>query len=170
MIMKRGYRSLGELLEVVPGLHGVPQRPYLRCRRSRFERERQRENHPPDQRREFNNLQEPNYLNGPINLDNVERVEVVVGPSSFFQRANTLAATINVITRDTEGTEVIASSGNALPYSGTFMTGHKWGIRRPRQFLVHHGTKDRLRRLERRLPPQYSGQKPDRRTRRAELL
>jgi len=126
MIMQRGYRSLGELLQVVPGF-------------TVFHRDLQfvagvRGLNANDNEKitllingeELNGVNEPGILNGPINLDNVERVEVVVGPSSFFQRANTLAATINVITRDTVGTEVIASSGSALPYSGTFMTGRKW--------------------------------------------
>ena len=126
MIIKRGYRSLGDLLQVVPGFT-------VYHRDLEFVAGVRGLNANDNEKitllingEEFNNLQEPNFLNGPINLDNVDRVEVVVGPSSFFQRANTLAATINVITRDTEGTELIASSGSALPYSGTFMTGHKW--------------------------------------------
>ncbi len=65
-------------------------------------------------------------FNGPINLDSVERVEVVVGPSSFFQRANTLAATINVITRDVQGAEVVDAAGSDVPYSFTAMIGHRW--------------------------------------------
>ena len=126
MIMKRGYRSLGELLQVVPGFT-VFHRDLTFVAGVRGLNANDNEKITLlINGEEFNNLQEPNYLNGPINLDNVDRVEVVVGPSSFFQRANTLAATINVITRDTVGTEVIASSGSALPYSGTFMTGRKW--------------------------------------------
>src|SRR6185312_2663659 len=75
---------------------------------------------------ELNQVHEPDYLNGPINLDNVERVEVVVLPSSFFQQANTLAATINVITRDAVSPEALFGVGSALPYSATFMTGREW--------------------------------------------
>ena len=126
MIMQRGYRSLGDLLQVVPGFT-VFHRDLAFVAGVRGLNANDNEKITLlVNGEELNGVNEPNILNGPINLDNVDRVEVVVGPSSFFQRANTLAATINVITRDTVGTEVIASSGNALPYSGTFMTGRKW--------------------------------------------
>lgn len=59
-------------------------------------------------------------------MDNVEEVEVVVGPSSLFQQANTLAATVNVITKNVEGVEIVGSTGNALPYSVTLMAGKRW--------------------------------------------
>ncbi len=126
MIQKRGYRSLGELLRTVPGF-------------SVFHRDLQfvagvRGLNANDNEKisllvngqNVNNVNEPDFLNGPINLDNVERVEVVVGPSSFFQQANTLAATVNVITKKTEGTEVVLAAGNALKYSATAMTGKQW--------------------------------------------
>ncbi len=71
-------------------------------------------------------LHEQDFLNGPINLDNVERVEVVVGPSSLFEPANTLTATINVITKAVDDVEVTSSYGNYLNYSETLMTGHHW--------------------------------------------
>ena len=126
MIIQRGYRSLGELLQVVPGFT-VFHRDLTFVAGVRGLNANDNEKITLlVNGEELNGLQEPNFLNGPINLDNVERVEVVVGPSSFFQRANTLAATINVITRNTVGTETIASSGNMLPYSGTFMTGRQW--------------------------------------------
>jgi outer membrane receptor for ferrienterochelin and colicin len=125
-IQKRGYRNLGELLQAVPGF-------------TVFHRDLQfvagvRGLNANDNEKitllingqELNGINEPDYLNGPINLDNLERVEVIVGPSSFFQRANTLAATINLITRDVDGCEAILGTGNALPYSGTFMLGHHW--------------------------------------------
>jgi len=93
MIIKRGYRSLGDLLQVVPGFT-------VYHRDLEFVAGVRGLNANDNEKitllingEEFNNLQEPNFLNGPINLDNVDRVEVVVGPSSFFQRANTLAAT-----------------------------------------------------------------------------
>lgn len=78
----------------------------------------------------MNNTHEPDYLNGPINLDSVDRVEVVVGPSAFFQQANTLAATINVITRDVDGGQMVAAAGNVLKYAATAMVGKKWAADR----------------------------------------
>ena len=125
-IQKRGYRNLMELLQAVPGF-------------TVFHRDLQfvagvRGLNANDNEKitllingqELNGINEPDYLDGPINLDNLERVEVVVGPSSFFQRANTLAATINLITRDVNGCETVLAAGNALPFSGTFMLGHHW--------------------------------------------
>ena len=71
-------------------------------------------------------LHEQEFLNGPINLDNLDRVEVVVGSSSFFQQADTLAGTVNLITRNIDGVEAIASAGNYVQYSTTLMAGHRW--------------------------------------------
>lgn len=126
IIQKRGYRSLGELLQTVPGF-------------TVFHRDLQfvagvRGLNANDNEKitllvngqNVNNINEPDFLNGPINLANVERVEVVVGPSSLFQQANTLAATVNVITKDVNGTEVEVATGNDLKYSTTVMTGKKW--------------------------------------------
>jgi outer membrane receptor protein involved in Fe transport len=126
LIQKRGYRSLKELLQIVPGF-------------TVFHRDLQfvagiRGLNANDNEKvtllingeELNQLTEAEFLNGPINLDNVERVEVVVGPSSLFQPANTLAATINVITKNSEGPEVIGAIGNDLPYSATVMDGKRW--------------------------------------------
>ncbi len=126
VIQDRGYRSLGELLQTVPGF-------------TVFHRDldfvvgvRGLNANDNDKVSLLVNgqlvlgLHEQDFLNGPINLDNVERVELVVGPSSFFQQANTLAATINVITKDVEGTELVGAVGNALPYSATLMAGKRW--------------------------------------------
>jgi outer membrane receptor protein involved in Fe transport len=126
VIKTRGYRSLGELLQTVPGF-------------TVFHRDLQfvagvRGLNANDNEKitllingqELNGVNEFEFLNGPINLDNVDRVEVIVGPSSLFQRANTLAATVNVITKDVDGMEVVASTGNALPYSVTVMAGKQF--------------------------------------------
>ena len=125
-IQNRGYRSLGDLLQTVPGF-------------TVFHRDLQfvtgvRGLNANDNEKttllingqNLNNVHEPDFLNGPINLDNVERVEVVVGPSAFFQQANTLAATINVITRDVDGLETVTAAGNDLKYGATLMSGKHW--------------------------------------------
>lgn len=125
-IQQRGYRSLGELLQIVPGFT-------VFHRDLGFVAGVRGLNANDNEKitllingQNLNGVSEPDFLNGPINLDNVERVEVVVGPSSLFQPANTLAATINVITKDINGTEVVAGTGNATPYSATLMTGKQW--------------------------------------------
>ncbi len=130
VILNRGYRSLGELLQVVPGFtvfHKDLQ--FVTGVRGLNANDNEKVTLLVNGQ-ELNNLNEPEFLNGPINLDNVERVEVVVGPSSLFQRANTLAATINVITRDVAGAELLFALGNTLPYSATLMLGERWSPER----------------------------------------
>jgi len=126
MIQNRGYRSLGELLQTVPGFtvfHKDLQ--FITGVRGLNANDNEKTTLLINGQN-LNNTHEPDYLNGPINLDNVDRVEVVVGPSAFFQQANTLAATINVITRDVEGAEVVLAAGNSLKYDATLMAGKKW--------------------------------------------
>ena len=126
LIKSRGYRSLKELLQTVPGFT-------VYHRDLQFVAGVRGLNANDNEKitllingQELNGAQEPGILNGPINLDNLERVEVVVGPSSFFQRANTLAATINLITNKIDGTEIVFSAGNDLPYSATIMMGKQF--------------------------------------------
>jgi outer membrane receptor protein involved in Fe transport len=126
IIQKRGYRSLGELLQVVPGftvLHRDLQ--FVAGVRGLNANDNEKITLLVNGVN-MNNVNEPDFLNGPINLDNVERVEVVVGPSSLFQPANTLAATVNVITKNVQGTEAVLATGSDLPYSATLMTGKQW--------------------------------------------
>ncbi len=123
-IQERGYRSLKDLLLVIPGFSVFIKGngAYVAGIRGL---------NSVDNEKitllingcESNNLQEPEFMNGPINLQNVERVEVVVGPSSFFQRSNTLAATINIITNKVVGTEVFLSTGTDTPYAVTAVSG-----------------------------------------------
>ena len=126
VIQHRGYRSLGELLCTVPGFtvfHRDLQ--YVVGVRGFNANDNDKVSLLINGQRVLG-MHEQEFLNGPINLDNVERVEVVVGPSSIFQQANTLAATINVITKDIQGTEVIAAVGTSLKYSTTVMAGQRW--------------------------------------------
>ncbi len=126
VIQNRGYRSLGQLLQTVPGFtvfhrdldFVVGVRGLLANDNDKVSLLINGQN--------VNGPHEQDFLNGPINLDNVERVEVVVGPSSLFQQGNTLAATINVITKDPEGIELVSGVGNDLRYSETLMGGHRW--------------------------------------------
>jgi outer membrane receptor protein involved in Fe transport len=126
LIFKRGYRSLAELLEIVPGFTVFHRDlDYVVGVRGFNANDNDKVSLLVNGQRILG-MHEQDFLNGPINLDNVERVEVVVGPSSLFQQANTLAATINVITRNVDGVEAIAATGNALRYSGTVMAGRRW--------------------------------------------
>ena len=130
MIKNRGYSSLKDVLQVVPGI-------------SVFHRDLQyvagvRGLATNDNEKftllingiETNQMNEPDFLNGPINLDNVERIEVIVGPSSIFQPANTLVATVNVITREVDGIESVLAAGSYLDYDMTVIGGKKWNDRK----------------------------------------
>lgn len=126
MIFRRGYRSLAELLQAVPGFtvfHRDLQ--YVAGVRGLNANDNEKISLLINGQN-VNNVNEPDFLNGPINFDNVERVEVVVGPSSLFQQANTLAATVNVITRNVDGAEVRVATGNDLKYSTTATLGKQW--------------------------------------------
>ena len=56
-------------------------------------------------------MQEPILLDGPINLDNVERVEVIVGPGSVLYGANTLGSIVNLITKEQDKNELTLTGG-----------------------------------------------------------
>ncbi len=126
-IKTRGYHSLGELLQAVPGFTVFHRDlDFVAGVRGLNANDNEKITLLINGQN-LNGVHEQDFsMNGPINLDNVERVEVVVGPSSFFQQANTLAATVNVITKEVEGVEAIAAVGNALRYSATLMMGHRW--------------------------------------------
>ena len=133
MIQERGYRSLGELLQTVPGFTVFHRDlDFVTGVRGLNANDNEKISLLVNGQILLGIHENQGVLNGPINLDNVERVEVVVGPSSFFQQANTLAGTVNVITKDVDGVELIGAAGNDLKYSSTLMMGHHWA---PDKFL-----------------------------------
>lgn len=125
VIQNRGYRSLGDLLRTVPGFTVFHRDLQFVVGVRGFNANDNDKVALLVNGQRVLGMHEQEFLNGPINLDNVERVEVVVGPSSLFQQANTLAATINVITRNVDGAQVLGSTGNELGYSGTVMVGRR---------------------------------------------
>jgi iron complex outermembrane receptor protein len=123
---KRGYHSLGELLQTVPGFTVFHKDlGYVAGVRGLNANDNEKISLLINGQN-INGVNEPDFLNGPINLDSARSVEVVVGPSSLFQQANTLAATVNILTRDVEGVVVDAGAGNYLNYSTTVMAGHQF--------------------------------------------
>lgn len=125
-IKKRGYQSLKDVLEHIPGMvvtHRDVQ--YVVGVRGLNANDNNKVTLMLNGY-EVSGVTEPDFLNGPINLDEVERVEVVVGPSSFFEPANTLAATINVITRKIDGAAASFTKGSDVDYRGSFAVGKKW--------------------------------------------
>jgi len=82
MIKKRGYRSLKDVLQIVPGFtvfHKDLQ--FVAGVRGLNSNDNEKITVLIDGR-ESNGVYEPEFLNGPINLDSLERVEIIVGPSS----------------------------------------------------------------------------------------
>jgi outer membrane receptor protein involved in Fe transport len=126
MIKDRGYRSLKDALQVIPGFTVFMNELMFTAGIRGLNSNDNEKITLLINGRESNGVNEPKFLNGPINLDNVERVEVIVGPSSLFQQANTLAATVNVITKKMEGVAAVVATGNDQPYGATLMGGKKW--------------------------------------------
>lgn len=125
VIFQRGYRSLGELLQTVPGFTVFHRDLQFVVGVRGFNANDNDKVSLLINGQRLLGMHEQEFLNGPINLDNVERVEVVVGPSSLFQQANTLAATINLITENVDGLEAIAATGIGTKYSATLMAGRQ---------------------------------------------
>lgn len=134
-IRQQGYTNLQEVLESVPGMYVSNDRnyPYLGTRG--FGR-------PSD----FNNrilvlvdghsLNEPIWGGAPvgsdlpINLDAVERVEVVRGPGSALYGSSAMFAVINVVTRDgtrTNGSVADVRVGTGLNRQGAVTVGYPIG-------------------------------------------
>lgn len=126
MIKARGYSSLRDALQVVPGVsvfHRDLQ--YVAAVRGLAANDNEKFTLLVNGIA-MKQMNEPDILNGPINLDNIERIEVVVGPSTIFRPADTLVATVNIITRQVEGIEAVVGAGNMLQYDTTLLGGHTW--------------------------------------------
>ena len=130
MIEERGYSSLKDALQIVPGI-SVFHRDldYVAAVRGLSANDNEKYTLLINGI-EMKQMNEPDILNGPINLDNVERIEVVVGPSTIFRPADTLVATVNVITRQVEGIEAVLAAGSLLQYDVTLMGGKTWSDRK----------------------------------------
>jgi outer membrane cobalamin receptor len=126
MIQRRGYTSLRDALQVLPGFDVfMRDMGYTGNVRGLAANDNEKFTLLINGF-EMNQVSEPDFLNGPINLDSVERIEVIVGPSSIFRPANTLVATVNVITRETDKLEVVVASGAERDYDLTLMNSHRF--------------------------------------------
>lgn len=126
MIKKRGYRSLKDVLQIVPGFTVFHKDLQFAAGVRGLNSNDNEKITVLINGRESNGVYEPEFLNGPINLDSLDRVEIIVGPSSLFQQANTLAATVNLITKRVEGVETVIAHGSDQPYGVTVMAGKRW--------------------------------------------
>jgi outer membrane receptor for ferrienterochelin and colicin len=111
-IQQRGYKNIYELLQTIPGYVITIKNigDYLAQVRGIAANDNEKitlmiNGHS------INNLQEPILLDGPINLDIVERVEVIVGPGSVLYGANTLGSIVNIITKVQDKNELTLTCG-----------------------------------------------------------
>jgi outer membrane receptor for ferrienterochelin and colicin len=125
-IKRRGYTSLKDVLQVIPGVNVFHKDlQYVGMFRGLSANDNEKFTLLINGQ-EMNGVYEPEFMNGPINMDTVERIEVVVGPSSIFRPANTLVATINVITRQRDDLEIVTAAGTERKYAVSGSLGKTW--------------------------------------------
>ena len=130
-IKKHGYRNLAELLGSVRGLHTSYDRNYHYLGLRGFSR-------PGDLNTRFLLLVNGHRLNDnvfdsapigadfPVDMDLIDRVEIIRGPGSALHGSSAFFGVINVITRrgaDFKGVEVSSSAGSFGTYQGRFSYG-----------------------------------------------
>ena len=133
-IKKYGYRTLAQVLQSVPGLFTTNDRNYDYVGIRGF-------NRPGDYNSRVLLLVDSHRLNdavydqapigtdSPIDVDLIERVEVVRGPSSSLYGTNAFFGVINVITkrgRDIKGTELSGESSSYHSNKGRLTYGNKF--------------------------------------------
>jgi iron complex outermembrane receptor protein len=132
-IQKYGYRTLADILKTVPGFFVTNDRNYSSLGVRGFAR-------PGDYNTRILLLVDGHRLNDnvydeamvgtefPINIDLIQRVEVIRGPVSSLYGSNALFAVINIITkrgRDINGLELSAEAASFNTYSGAMTYGRK---------------------------------------------
>src|SRR5579871_5264540 len=130
-IQRYGYRTLADILKTVPGFFVTNDRNYSSVGVRGFAR-------PGDYNTRILLLVDGHRLNDniydeamigtefPINIDLIERVEIIRGPASSLYGSNALFAVINIITkrgRDINGLDLSAEAGSFNTYSGTLTYG-----------------------------------------------
>ena len=130
-IQKAGYRTLAEILNSVPGLYTRYDRDYTELGIRGF-------NNPGDYNSSFLLLVDGHRMNVAltgnaaidrgfaVDVDLIERVEVIRGPGASLYGDNAFFGVINVITRrgrDLAGAEASALGGSLGTYDGRFSYG-----------------------------------------------
>jgi outer membrane receptor protein involved in Fe transport len=133
-IIRYGYRTLADLLRSVRGFYITYDRNYSYVGVRGF-------NRPGDYNTRFLVMVDGHRLNDniydsvligrdfPVDLDLVDRVEIVRGPGSSLYGTNAFLAVINVITRrgqDLKGFEVAGDAGSFNSYSGRLSYGQNF--------------------------------------------
>ncbi len=133
-IEKYGYRTLAELLKSVPGFYITydGQDPFIGVRGiSRPSDYNTLVLTLIDGHRVNENVYDGTYVNGefPIDIDLIDRVEIIRGPGSALYGTDAFFAVINIFTkrgRDFNGTEVSLSGGGQQTYQGRVSYGQQF--------------------------------------------
>ena len=125
-IKHRGYRSLREALINIPGF-GVFMKDvqYVAQVRGIAPNDNEKISFMINGHR-INQMSEPDILNSPINLSNLERIEIIVGPGSVLYGAESLVAIVNMITRKAYENEVSVTIGAPEEYAVNATLGKVW--------------------------------------------
>jgi outer membrane receptor for ferrienterochelin and colicins len=133
-IQKYGYRTLAELLKSVPGFYVSYDRQdaYIGVRGvSRPSDYNSLVLTLMDGHRVNENIFDGTYVDGQfvLDIDLIDRVEIIRGPGSSLYGTNAFFGVINIITkrgRDLKGTEVSLSAGGQDTYQGRVSYGQKF--------------------------------------------
>ncbi|MDR0815178.1 MAG: TonB-dependent receptor, partial [Bacteroidales bacterium] len=125
-IKYRGYKSLREVLINVPGF-GVFMKDvqYAAQVRGIAPNDNEKISFMLNDHR-INQMSEPDLLNSPINLSNIERIEIIVGPGSVLYGAESLVATVNMITRKAFNNEISVTGGLPNEFALNALLGKVW--------------------------------------------
>ena len=129
-IQRRGFTTLRQVLETVPGF-------------AVFHRDLQfvaqvRGIAPNDNEKitvminghSINQVFEPEVLGGALPLDNLDRIEIIVGPGCVLYGADTLTAIVNLITRDQNYVETTVRGNTREGFGATYTAGREYGRNR----------------------------------------
>lgn len=136
-IRRRGFRKLEDLLSVVPGMTVMHRDlQMVGVVRGVAPNDNEKITVMVDGNI-INNLTQPEFMEGPVNFDGVERVEVIVGPGSVLYGPDTLLAIVNLITKKVDGKEVTVSAGDRgmRSHSTTLNMGQIWEENRYLSFI-----------------------------------
>jgi len=125
-IKHRGYRSLREALINIPGF-GVFMKDvqYVAQVRGIAPNDNEKISFMVNGHR-INQMSEPDLLNSPINLSNLERIEIIVGPGSVLYGAESLVAIVNMITRKAYENEMSVTVGAPNEFAVNTTLGKVW--------------------------------------------
>jgi outer membrane receptor protein involved in Fe transport len=114
-IRNRGYKSLKDIFQIIPGF-GVQHRDLQFVGQVRGIAANDNEKIALMINSHIvNQTTEPEFFNaGGFPLDNLERLEIIVGPGGVFYGGETLCAIVNLITKKTNYSEVNGSIGGGL--------------------------------------------------------